>query len=229
MSIIKVYKHKGMLIPIDKATIIDAYCCPWTGKLFAIKSDYIKHLAKIRKNYIHENIRLNNWKKDREEFNSQSDFYKVIEWIETHPDWFIYNAKRNCPELYNTWPEFGKTNIKILELILNFNEHVSNSHNCPRNGVTNWGSDPNKPRGYPGWQGKIGYIINTEVPTFCSQLFKNTGINLGTGSGSKNYSHFEVSFFADDWPIINSQLKMDRVEGILSEKPWHKHFKFVRG
>jgi len=41
-----------------------------------------------------------------------------------------------------------------------YNDKISNTHSCPYNGVTNWGSKNDKPNGYPGWRGRISGSLN---------------------------------------------------------------------
>lgn len=84
--------------------------------------------------------------------------------------------------------------VEGLSFKLSWSNSVSNSHCCPRNGVRNWGGKETysdgtaKPRGYPGWHGRIWirysnqfYIISGSDP------LSGSGVHIGTG-GYGSYS-----------------------------------------
>lgn len=89
-------------------------------------------------------------------------------------------------------------------------DHVSNSHSCPHNGVTNFSGNLSKPKGYPGWSGQIYWHV--EWPEswqhlhLGSMLFDSTfsragGRLLGKDNviiGQKFQYQFRI--FAADWP-----------------------------
>lgn len=205
MPKISAYKHNGTIIPVDKAKIGTAYQCPWTGRIVATKRSYVKHLKDLRKDRIHKAIKERKFNLLGENFRNQSNFNKIIDWIHLHPEWFLENSMRNddCrSERYNK-KLFDKFSIEMINLNLRWSSHVSNSHSCPLNGVTNWcNSYDDRPTGYPGWQGRIKFKTTCEIPGFMSALFKNTGINLGSGGGGGQYYTYDVSIFVDDWPKL---------------------------
>jgi hypothetical protein len=60
---------------------------------------------------------------------------------------------------------------------------VGNTHYCPYDGVTNWDSDPNKPKDYPGWVGRV-WIRYSNYPSsfgFGSDPLRDTLFHTGTG------------------------------------------------
>ena len=217
MGAIKAYSFKKALIPVEDAKLVEAYRCPWTSNVFATKKEYLKHLAEYRVNHIYKLIYRNNFVKTRAEFNSMPDGDSIVKWIEDNSIWFAINAKNNY-----LWSDRDKFKIpkdfklKILKFSLVYDEHTSNSHCCPRGGKTNWGGrTPGVPRGYLGWTGNIEYQVSHELLGFGSELFKDTGINTGTGGGGKTRSSYGIELFASDWPEMAAKIAMDRVENIL--------------
>jgi hypothetical protein len=213
MPKIKAYKHRGAIIPLDKAKVSTAYLCRWTGSLFATKAAFVKHLSDIRQNRIHANIRKNVLLKKHKSLLNKQWFDGIIDWIETNPEFFLDFTKhrlRHGIAFNKIHPQFW---IRINFLKLQYSEYVSNSHARPLNGVSNWGGTallPDgspAPRSYPGFQGRIGYQLSHDIG-FGSDVFKNTGINTGGGGGAgKNNYEYEVKFFLDDWPELKAMLK----------------------
>lgn len=84
---------------------------------------------------------------------------------------------------------------------------ISNSHNCPENGVTNWGGRvEGAPRGYPG----VNLRFKMEFPKAkgecledgISIIFKYLRIHRGTGGGTSDYQYGDLEMFSDEWPFI---------------------------
>lgn len=204
MPAIRAYKHKGKIIPVEQARVGRAYLCPWTDELYSTKSAYVKHLKTLRATRMHRRARKNRWQQLGEDLWNQNSFEKIVRWVELHPEWFLDNAQRrgfsSDAKLYDSIRD--AFTVKITYLDIRWSDSVSNSHDCPHNGVTNWaGRDQNAPRGYPGWGGRIEYQISHELPGFGSDIMEGTRIHTGTGGGTSNNRYgFDVRFFADDWP-----------------------------
>lgn len=215
MPKIKVYKHDGKAVPVDRAKIAKAYECPFTGKIYLTKKSYLLHLKSYREEKIR---RINRGKRLNDaivDLNSQPNFNKIIKWIETNYWFFLANAKRNFHSTYDRWPEPEDFWIKITYLDLRWSNSVSNSHCCPRNGVTNWARRTDIPRGYPGWTGQFEFELSHDLPCFPSDIFRDTGIHTGCGGGrGKNSYGYEIHFYDSDWPGLDKQ----KVFAILSEK-----------
>ena len=209
MPAIKAYKHNGKIIPVDQAKVSRAYQCPWTQQLYSTKRSYIKHLKELRATRMHRRARANRWQRLGEDLWNQTSFEKIVKWVELHPEWFLNNAKRRSWASDATRFESIRDSfsINITYLQLTWSDSVSNSHSCPHTGVTNWGGRKlDAPRGYPGWQGRIEYEINCELPGFSSDIMERTRIHTGSGNGGKR-SRFEVKFFDDDWPgLVKGQM-----------------------
>jgi len=206
MPAIKAYKYDGLLIPIEEAKVAKAYQCPWTAKVYSTKRGYLKHLAELRTNRMHQKARSKIRVRKLEDFWNQPSFEKLIDWVELNSEFFLKNALGNRNEKL-----FDKIRddfwIRITYLNLNWSESVSNSHTAPHTGETNWGGrKPNAPRGYPGWAGEIEFQLSHDLPSFSSDLFRGTRINTGTGSGvGENRFGYGTEFFADDWPAITAR------------------------
>lgn len=112
---------------------------------------------------------------------------------------------------------------------------VSNSHDCPIDGVTNWGRKANKPTSYPGWNGRVWIRYSKPIKSFGSEPFRNTLTYTGTGGwGSYNGPWAAVStaryknkdaypepqiyswdyrFFDSDFPGLETGRAFDRIRG----------------
>ena len=207
MPAIKVYKANGKMVPVSEAKVAKAYQCPWTDKVFATKAAYRKHLSELRENRMHKRARENIRNRKLDDLINQTSFEDIVNWIETNPEFFFDGvikfghsgwATRRAHLREDFW-------IKITYLDLRWSDSVSNSHSCPRGGVTCWSSHEAKdgrPRGYPGWHGRIEFQISHDLG-FGSDVFRSTGIHTGTGGGGGNNCFgYDVKFFASDWPGV---------------------------
>lgn len=226
MPKIKAYKGNGVIIPVEDAKVATAFKCPWTNEVFGTKKGYVNHLKVLREDRIHQGIRNRIQHKIFEEFINQGSFEKIIEWIETHPEFFFDRVVQRGRDGWRDRREHLREKfwIKITYLDVNWSNTVSNSHSCPRIGVTNWGGrDTLKdgspaPRGYPGWGGRIEFQLSHDLG-FGSDIFRNTGIHTGTGGGtSDNRYGYDVKFFASDWPGLEKKLLFDILRNEKLEK-----------
>lgn len=99
---------------------------------------------------------------------------------------------------------------------VSFYESVSNSHDCPHNGDTNFSRVKGQPQGYPGWQGRIWLLYDARPSNFPSNEPRYLRVFTGTGGAGaykgpwprgltapkrwEAYS-WDVRFFEDDWPV----------------------------
>lgn len=131
---------------------------------------------------------------------------------------------------------------------LSYSPNVSNSHDCPIGGVTNWGGrDENAPTGYPGWHGRIWVLYDRVFrvggPEHISSALKQIRIHTGTGGyGTYNqtggpwdydlikphkwapYSR-DVRFFSADWPLEKTMAEYEKarmLSALRGENPLHK-------
>ena len=217
MPAIKVYKHDGKAVPVDRAKVAKAYECPFTGKIYLSKKAYLLHLKKVREEQIRKINRTKRINAAIVDLNSQPNFDKIIKWIETNSWFFLANAKRHRDGWYDEdrWPAPEDFWIKITCLDVCWSHCVSNSHSAPRDGIQNWGRDTDIPRGYPGWSGWFEFEMSHNLPCFSSDIFRDTGIHTGSGGArGKNGYGYEIRFYDSDWPGLDKQ----KVLAILSEK-----------
>lgn len=90
--------------------------------------------------------------------------------------------------LHNALEVNSKANVMpyILGLAwsVSYREKVSNTHSCPADGVTNWGGKPDKPRGYPGYAGRVWVrIAHEHARPWISDMFAQSQFFTGTGGG----------------------------------------------
>ena len=124
---------------------------------------------------------------------------------------------------------------------------VSNTHHCPLDGKTNWGgNEPNLPRSYPGWFGRVWVRYSSDAS---SDPFPATRTHTGTGGGGSydgpwkrissaqynKYGHkrtknmypspciysWDYRFFDSDWPNLNKGRIFDILKGNTGLEP-HK-------
>jgi hypothetical protein len=95
----------------------------------------------------------------------------VIECLEDYECTF-YSQRKN-----------KKSKPVVLGLVWKIEEQrsVSNSHNRPINGVTNWRAELDKPKGYPGFYGRVWVRYSSTLDGFGSDPFGNTFTHTGTG------------------------------------------------
>jgi len=237
MPRIKAYKNgtsKRQLIPVEAAKVCTAYQCPWTNEIFGTKRQYVEHLKELRETRMRRRARIAKFEKVRAEFNSQKTFGDIIQWIENHPEFFFDTAVTR-PLFPRPCKPTDRENfyIKILDLTVRWDESVSNTHNCPRGGKTNWGGrKPNVPHGYPGWRGRITFsvrqynpdgTINKRPPAHGSEVFNNTGICTGSGGGGSNSSSYDVIFFDADWPGLDRAREQRDVLAALGNDDSQRH------
>ena len=208
MPRIQVYKGNGSIIPVDKAKKSTGFQCPWTGKIFGAKKSYVNHLKTIRQDRIYRQIRNRRHQLILDEFNNQIGFEAIMRWVELHPEFFFdIGLKSAWATDHNRLEKIRKDFwIKITHLDVSYSDMVSNSHSCPRGGVTCWSSHEAKdgrPRGYPGWHGRIEFEVSHDI-RFGIDVFRGTGIHTGTGGSTNGKTYgYDVKFFESDWPGLN--------------------------
>ena len=191
------------------------------GKLFEDKKKYQSHLRKLAAQR-QQARKIAATKVDRELFLDKigqvGSIKELEQFIKDNWKWFFANGLSR-----NDWRRRSKAyethdHVEVSFGWARWSDSVSNSHRCPRNGVTNWGGrDVGAPRGYPGWTGQIKIHVRTPEKTyrkekyyedgFGSDYFDRTPIGTGSGGGGgcKNgvtsYS-YSVELFAADFPVM---------------------------
>lgn len=119
---------------------------------------------------------------------------------------------------------------------INYFESVSNSHHCPIDGVTNWRGDSKKPRGYPGYYGRVWIRLNTGMGGGAPNLSKSLTYTGTGGSGSYNapwsrttghamYS-WDYRFYLRDWPMIAKWVDQQKLLGTIKGESLYQNHRF---
>lgn len=233
MPKIKAYRNGTSIIPIDRAKMVTAYSCPWTGRLFGKKKDYVAYLRVLRTDRMHKRIRENAYTRKLEDLWNRPSFEDIVGWINRNPDFILENGLRSgCSDrqinaIRDTYW------LRITYLTLDWSDSVSNSHSCPHDGVTNWGGRDTygdgmpKPKGYPGWSGRIEWETSHDI-RFGWGLMRSLRIHTGTGGGvAGNRFGYEVKLFESDWPGLREWMIFNRLSESNSNNrytygtPWY--------
>ena len=146
----------------------------------------------------------------------------------------------------------GLIDNKLLgfEWEIEYLDLVSNTHGAPKNGVMNFRCDPDKPKGYPGFSGRVWFL--TEKEHRPKIVFNNFPLsNTHTGSGGCGYYKgaqwenyviwyhqynymvkelypysysYEYYFFLDDYPELYGVLEEERILRKLKDVYGDEHF-----
>lgn len=218
MPQIKIIINPANKKPVEyTGKVQNGWKCPSTGNIFVRKDQYVKHLKTLAKERINAKKRAK-FEAEREAFwanmrKTVRNAKDLEQFVKDNWQAFVQNAIRNERwgdkfERAAKWRVKRGLSVDIPELLwfkvesLNWSDSVSNSHNCPLNGVTNWGHrDKNAPISYPGWTGKISYQTtdeDTNTYEFGGDMWKGTGVNTGTGGYASNYYYY-IELFAEDW------------------------------
>ena len=229
MPRIKVYKSGSDMIPVEGAVIKTAFRCPWTQRLFPTKSGYVKHLRELRETRMHRRARAKRRDRKFQQLWNLNSFEEIIEWIELNPE-VIFEATKG-----SRWTKFSeaelreKFRVQLTYMDVGHSERVSNTHSAPHGKPQNWGREPGKPTGYPGWSGRIEFRV---LPENCGISGSDVGrvlrMHTGTGGGIRGgYYGYDVRMFEEDWPGLSGDYAEQCVMAKLSDQKmpgWHfKH------
>ena len=223
---------------------IEAWKCPHTGKLFEQHSKYKSHLAGLS--------RQRNIAKRRQQHLDAVDAVilgeqycqnaqELCEYIIANSEAYLAKGmlvSRNGDELRTAielgydieWPKL--TGMKLHQT--RWNDCQSNSHSSPRGKPQNFRSDPDVPKGYPGWRGNLrvwhdkdakvvitdkkGKKFRYRIPYFSDCVKNACGIYTGTGGGLDDGYYCDFTMFAEDYPEIEKQIIVHTLSGRFTEK-----------
>lgn len=209
---------------------IIAWQCPHTKELFADKKLYQTHLRKLgrerqyeRRQQALKDAKLKVFSDIR---NTVLDFKDLRTAILNKQEVFIRNGRDREWGGHRSNPDLRLVDIELVDM--RFSYHVSNTHSCPFNGVTNWGGNVKlkdgtpAPRSYPGWKGNLWIALSHEPAFFGSEIFEGTGIHTGTGGATGNVKGYtntyclqwDVKLFLDDWSGLSKQLTWEQLKTI---------------
>ena len=206
------------------------------GKIFEDKKKYQNHLRKLarvrrerRRLQVEESLKDRIW---NELYEREQSIEQWCDMVIANQDLFWAEAAAGDK---HDWSIVGKTYkgvacpvprlLEFTEFDLRWNDSVSNSHSCPVGGVTCWSSHEAKdgrPRGYPGWTGRVGWIVawpkEWDGHYLGGDLFSRGSFNSGRqrahtgtgGGGGMRYSEkhgcwvmghaYDFRIYAADWP-----------------------------
>jgi hypothetical protein len=235
---------------------VTVWKCPHTGKLFEDKTKYQTHLGRLsrerreRRRIQADRAQAQAWwlQLQQQEF----DIMDLPALVLDHQDRFWTEAARVEPW---HWENIGKsrrgvvcpvpTLLEFTRFEIHWSDSVSNTHDCPHNGVTNWGGR-NKledgtpaPRGYPGWSGRVEWIVRWPrewdgwYPG--SDLFSGKPVRIHTGTGgggmidSQRYGctvqtfGYDAKIFAADWPGMTRFHEKAKMWNTLKQVSYQRH------
>ncbi len=204
---------------------ITAWKCPFTDKLFQTRSGYRRHLLSLRKKrkvarYRHKLARISRERinKVRSDMDAKLAQIRTAEQlekfvVENFHDLTIAHTNASIEkvavirQMKMEWFEFER---------IIYSSETSNSHNCPRNGTTNWGGrKEGAPRNYPGFSGQMKWKVTG--PKSAKNIFSD-GIEAGyalnyagihTTTGCPGWDgNIGFQFFVDDFPGLGEEVKI---------------------
>lgn len=218
------------------------------GRLFEDKKKYQRHLQRLAA----QRRKERKLEQERQAIDAKwNEFYNREMTIEEWPQFVLDNQDAFWVEAARSeWRSYGEKKLptprllEFSEFSMSWSDQVSNSHSCPHNGVENWcARDKDKPTGYPGWSGRIEWVVawpkkfDGYYPG--GNLFKgnssfNTGrqrAHTGTGGGGHmSYSQkyrchvqkfgYDFRLYAADWPGMARKTLRERVWKIVSDREY---------
>jgi hypothetical protein len=204
--------------------------CPSTKKLFIEQAEYKTHLAKLarerRKVKHHNYIKSTFFEWLDEERLKMDSIGDMSQWLLDNQQ-TIMDAANLIP--CGNWSDdkFHDTDrfLKIDFTSLRWNPSISNTHSCPKGGVTNWAGKElfanglPKPNGYPGWGGRLEGSLkrlkkhDNNYPS--SGFFKLVGLHTGTGGGGNTNFGWDVKIFAEEWPGPAAEMTFNKLKATV--------------
>lgn len=204
-------------------TVITAYKCPDTGKLFEHEEKYQKHrekvLAKLKiRQEVEAALKLDRAWWEQNFWHTVKSLAQLEAAIMLHRDVLAARGLRNdvghnLTSRYNVKPT---PIVKFLEFTANWTERMPSSHSCPHNGVIQGSTvDPKRNASYPGWQGRFDYQVQScpgqeGFYPGSSSMWKGSRIHTGTGGGggfnketATQTFGYSITLWAADWPAMH--------------------------
>jgi len=220
---------------------IVAYKSLQDGKIFENLSEYRSHLSRLARRRRQEKLQQQTadqldqrWSKLYEQEISISDWPNLVL---ANQELFWHEAALNSGDGDWRWVGIKKHRgvecprpklLKFSHFDMSWNPEISNSHSAPHNGTQNWSRSPELPLHYPGWSGRVEWLVRWapewDGVYLGGDLFRahsfSTGRQrawTGTGGGgglewnkefgchAQTYA-YDFCVFADDWPGMRDYL-----------------------
>lgn len=178
--------------------------CPFTGELYEDPVKYCQHLKTVRTLQQYKRwINRGKLAGDQAIELAQSTVTGPDEFLNWFRNYWSHLVARGYYQSLTSRSSASEIpNLSLLHVCWSrgyWGQH-SNSHNCPRGGVTNWGHRiKNAPISYLGWCGRLEWHYVGQG-SCASDMFASTVIHTGTGGGGSGYYSYDVTLWADDWP-----------------------------
>ena len=245
---------------------VQVWKCPHTSYLFEHEVEYRRHLKRLSR----ERVARRKWEAIQDSLDGViagiqkvTSGQEALDYMWKHQDKFVLYGMMNKSfdgSAIRDAMAAGHTIIlpKLRHLKIDkgrWEKTVSNSHNCPRDGQTNWGgrAGDDVPRGYPGWRGGIraeydeDAVVKVRIPNakrrkqkiyevpsisdICGGFGADrslSGLNTGSGGG-RNPSRSELFVYLQDFPHwqeqIDAILKAEEQKQIIA-KLSNKFYRF---
>ena len=179
---------------MSKIVIVQAYKAD-DGTLFEVKEKYQEHQRKLAA------IRGIATKARRRYERQQAAILKIQEKSETFDE--LAEAVLKQWTMLANGSMYRAGRLTAMQFTnMQYSDRVSNTHSCPKSGVTNWYCESELPGGYPGWFGRI-YIESADRSLFSTfDALSNIGIHPGSGGSG----HYDVKIFCDDFPGLTKEI-----------------------
>lgn len=196
--------------------------CPFTGKIFEEKDigKYVLHLKaqhdrlKQERQYARLRNSFDQWLAEEKEKITSVDM--IVPWILENQQRLMDTANAldiGCRDPFVKGDQFTKLVFERLY----YHPLVSNTHCYPKNGVINFSSKDNLPRGYPGYFGYMsGTLSRPNGPEFSypySKVFKLIRLHTGSGGGGNKNWGYDIKIFLDDWPGLSQEVVAAKLAG----------------
>lgn len=201
---------------------ISAWQCPRTGQLFATHAEYLEYLK-------HAAACDLLWRKENKRRLNKAAFFTNMRESVKSVDEICQFVKDNFQAFVDNGADhdsFGHKQkpVECLDFTLKMRDMtiVSNSHTKPLDGVTNFCRTADKPKGYPGIEGRMNLRHKGEFRSFTSNIFTNTGICLGGGGGGSSSYQSEVRLYAQDWAFMREEGRYYQENLVMAKlsTPW---------
>ena len=194
--------------------IITAYKSEFTGEIFENEADYKKHIRVEKaaaKKAAEKQSKIDGFEQWLASEKAAITNHKMIQpWLMDNQrmlmDYFnVFNHRNSWDGCFYDTDKFTEFNVSLT-----FSKLVSNTHNCPADGVTNWWSSNDLPRGYPGFKGQIsGKLIrekkhNHNYPY--GKLLQLIKIHTASGGGGNESWNYGVEIFISEWPSLEQEV-----------------------
>lgn len=199
--------------------------CPKTQKLFETDQAYRKHILALRLQTNETRFAQRNRKILTDRIRAEVAVLRNIPEIQAYVSenfGDIMVAHHGSSDL-EVQAILRETRLEDFKLNVSYRERCSNTHRCPRDGVTNWSCEDDKPNGYAGWHGSITFNIVNDPDENKHKKLRSlwlrvtdalafVGIHTGSGGGGST-SRYDVTIFVRDFEALKKMAFEDILKG----------------